>query len=90
MKEIGIDISKQRSKHIDEFMDQSFDVVITVCDHAKKSCPYFPMNLKQLHWSFPDPPHHLDHSEVVMNRFREVRDLIHKKFRKVAQNGELK
>ena len=42
MKELGIDISGHRSKHVDEFKDQSFDYVLTVCDNAKESCPVFP------------------------------------------------
>ncbi len=55
MAEFGIDISKQRSKVLTEFVGQSFDYVITVCDRAKESCPLFPGDPIKIHWSFPDP-----------------------------------
>ena len=55
MREIGIDISRQRSKSVDEFSDQEFDYVITVCDNAREQCPVFPGRAKQIHWSFDDP-----------------------------------
>ncbi len=50
-----IDISKQRSKHMDEFEGQSFDYIITVCDKVREVCPVFPDDHKQIHWSLPDP-----------------------------------
>lgn len=55
MKEIGIDISGQRSKHVDEFDGQAFDYVITVCDNAREACPVFFGAVKRLHHSFDDP-----------------------------------
>src|SRR5206468_11270643 len=55
MQEIGIDISSHRSKRVDEYMDSRFDYVITVCDRAKETCPLFPADASQLHWSFEDP-----------------------------------
>src|SRR5689334_14538422 len=55
MKEIGIDISGHRSKSVDEFAGQELDVVITVCDNAKESCPVFPAKTHRMHWPFPDP-----------------------------------
>ena len=87
MKEIGIDISAQRSKHLDEFKNQKFDYVITVCDNARESCPVFPGAKKQLHWSFADPPNDEEITEEVVQEFQNVRDLIHKKFRRAAQTG---
>ncbi len=51
----GIDIGGQRSKHLDEFLDQSFDYVISVCDNARESCPIFPGTPDRIHWSIPDP-----------------------------------
>lgn len=51
----GIDISGQRSKHLDEFADQQFDYVITVCDNARETCPVFPGAPERIHWSIPDP-----------------------------------
>lgn len=87
MKEIGIDISGQRSKHVKEFMDQPFDYVITVCDQAKESCPVFPGVSKRLHWPLPDPPHESEISEEVLIAFRKTRDMIHEKFKRAALTG---
>jgi arsenate reductase len=56
MKEAGVDISGHRSKHVKEFQDKKMDVVITVCDTAKESCPYFPFAGKKVHQGFADPP----------------------------------
>jgi thioredoxin type arsenate reductase len=55
MAERGIDISGQRSKHMDEFMGEDFDYVVTVCDNARESCPIFPGEPERIHWSIPDP-----------------------------------
>lgn len=75
MREIGIDISEQRSKSLLEFKDESFDVVVTVCDHARESCPFFPGKII-IHQSFPDPVNPESGEEDVMERFRTVRDEI--------------
>ena len=56
MKEAGVDISHHRSKHVKEFQDKQMDVVITVCDQAKESCPFFPADGKKVHQGFADPP----------------------------------
>jgi ArsR family transcriptional regulator, arsenate/arsenite/antimonite-responsive transcriptional repressor / arsenate reductase (thioredoxin) len=55
MAKMGIDISQQRSKHLDEFLDQSFDYIVTVCDSVRESCPTFPGDPERVHWSFIDP-----------------------------------
>ena len=55
MREIGIDISSHRSKSVDEFSNEQFDYVITVCDNANEQCPVFPGSTKRIHWSFEDP-----------------------------------
>jgi protein-tyrosine-phosphatase len=55
MEALGIDISGQRSKHLNEFLDQHFDYVITVCDRAGETCPVFPGTPERIHWSIPDP-----------------------------------
>jgi protein-tyrosine-phosphatase len=55
LAEMGIDIRQHSSKHLNEFVGQSFDYVITVCDQANESCPVFPGDPKRIHWSFPDP-----------------------------------
>ena len=75
MDEIGIDISQHRAKNIKEFIDEIFDYVITVCDQAKESCPFFP-GRKIIHKSFPDPSQ-LEGSETeILEGFREIRDEI--------------
>ena len=85
MKEIGIDISRQRSKHIKEFLGQHFHYIITVCDKANESCPIFPGSSIRLHWFFPDPPHAKETTEEVLNEFRNVRDMIRSKFKKAIE-----
>ncbi len=52
---MNIDISNQRSKHMDEFVGQTFEYIITVCDQVREICPIFPGDPQQIHWSFPDP-----------------------------------
>ncbi|MAU00537.1 MAG: ArsR family transcriptional regulator [Anaerolineaceae bacterium] len=52
---LGFDISQQQSRHMDEFVGQKFDYVITVCDQVREVCPVFPNEPQQIHWSFPDP-----------------------------------
>jgi len=76
MAEIGIDIGAHRSKSLQEFLDQKFDYVITVCDHAKESCPYFPGGKKILHKSFEDPSALTGTEEEIMAGYRQVRDEI--------------
>lgn len=75
MKEIGIDISRQRSKSVDEFGNESFDFVITVCDNAKESCPHF-AGSKMIHWSIEDPVGAGGSREAALAKFGEVRDRI--------------
>lgn len=87
MKEIGIDISGHRSKHLKELDGQRFDTVITVCDNADRTCPVFPGGTERLHWPFPDPPHAQEETEAVVDAFRKVRDLIHARFREAARSG---
>jgi len=76
MKELGVDISGQRSKSVDEFRDQSFDYVLTVCDHAKESCPIYPGHANRLHHSFEDPAAVEGSEEQRLLAFRTVRDQI--------------
>lgn len=74
MAEIGLDISQQRSKHLNEYIDQPFDYVLTVCDDAAEACPLFPGRAERLHWSFPDPAAASGTDEERLQRFRDVRD----------------
>jgi arsenate reductase len=76
MKEIGVDISGHRSKSIDEFVGQSFDYILTVCDNAKESCPTFPGSAKQLHRNFEDPAAMEGTRQERLAAFRRVRDQI--------------
>jgi arsenate reductase len=74
MNELGIDISGHRSKHVDEFAEQRFDYVITVCDHARESCPVFFGAAQRLHRSFDDPAAGNGSEEERLALFRRVRD----------------
>lgn len=75
MRELGIDISGHRSKHVDEFDGQNFDYVMTVCDNAKESCPVFLSATKRLHHSFEDPPPaSVGSDDERLAIFRRVRD----------------
>ncbi|MEO0084686.1 MAG: arsenate reductase ArsC [candidate division WOR-3 bacterium] len=78
MQEIGIDISQHRSKSVQEFLNEKFDYVITVCDRANETCPFFPNGKKRIHQSFPDPTSFIGISseEESLNVFRQVRDKI--------------
>jgi len=76
MKELGIDISGHRSKHVQEFENQSFDYVLTVCDNVKESCPVFPGHLNRIHKSFEDPAALHGAEEERLSLFRRVRDEI--------------
>ena len=74
MSEIGIDISSHRSKTVDELHDMEFDYVVTVCDHAKETCPFFSGGKKYLHQSFEDPSRFRGTEEEILNGFRQVRE----------------
>ncbi len=74
MREIGIDISGHRSKHVDELAEQPFDYVVTVCDSARESCPVFFGGAKKLHRDFADPAALTGSEEERLALFRRVRD----------------
>ena len=76
MAELGIDLTSHRSKHVDEFAGQHFDIVLTVCDNAKESCPVFFGKATRLHHSFSDPAGVEGTEEVRQAAFREVRNQI--------------
>jgi arsenate reductase len=77
MNEIGIDLSKNYPKTVDQFLAQQFDYVITVCDNAKESCPVFFGNVKhRLHIGFDDPANATGTEEEILSVFRRVRDEI--------------
>lgn len=74
MKEIGIDISGYRSKELSDFKGQTFDYVITLCDSAYETCPYFFGGVEITHIGFPDPASACGSEEEKMAEFRRVRD----------------
>lgn len=79
MAEAGIDISNNRSKHVDELQDVQFDYVVTVCGHANENCPVFPGKTKIIHTGFDDPPRLAENAETedeVLDCYRRVRDQI--------------
>jgi arsenate reductase len=76
MAEVGIDVSLQRSKTLDRFVNEPFDLVITVCDEANETCPYFPNAGERRHWSFPDPSALQGDDEMRFRAFARVRDAI--------------
>lgn len=79
MGEVGIDISTHRSKSVEEFAGQGFDYVITVCDNARESCPFFPATTKRIHWSIEDPAAVQGSEEERLAAFRRIRDQLRMK-----------
>ena len=88
MNEIGVDISGHRSKSVDEFIGQPLDIVITVCDNAKESCPVFPGTTKRLHWPFEDPAAAQGAEDDRRAAFRQIRDQIHRRIMGFVDGNE--
>lgn len=84
MDEVGIDISGHRSKHLEEFLKQPVETVITVCGNADQACPIFPGQVNRYHWGFDDPAHATGTEEEKLAIFRRVRDEIKKIFEAYA------
>jgi arsenate reductase len=84
LKEIGIDISANTSKHMNIFFDRQITTVITVCGNADQACPLFPGQVNRHHWGFDDPAHAKGSEEQVMGEFRRVRDDIRRVFEAYA------
>ena len=79
MSEAGVDISGHRSKHVDEMKDMAFDYVVTLCDDARRQCPFFPARVKIVHVGFDDPPRlaaDAPTEEQALDYYRRVRDQI--------------
>jgi arsenate reductase len=87
MQELGIDISKQYSKIVDELEIKKFDIVVTVCDHAYENCPYFPGS-KIIHIGFQDPPFltkSMTDENQILDIYRKIRDEIKLKIQNLPQ-----
>ena len=79
MAETGIDISSHKSKSVNEFLEQEFDYVITVCNHAKQVCPIFPGQYERIHWDIEDPADAKGSEQEKLAFFRKIRDEIKEK-----------
>jgi arsenate reductase len=87
MKEIGIDISNNYPKNVNEFINETFDYVITVCDNAKETCPVFTGKVKnRLHIGFEDPASAKGDREEILSVYRKIRDEIKLEFDKFYQS----
>jgi len=76
MRELGVDISGQVSKHVQQYLDQPFDVVVTTCDTARQTCPAFPKARRSVHRSFGDPSLATGSDAQILGAFRHTRDEI--------------
>ena len=89
MEEIGIDISKHTSDHIDDYLNKGMDIVITVCDNANNACPTFPENVKRIHWSIDDPFRNWNYDLNQLSSFRETREEINLRLLKFIDEHEI-
>ncbi len=87
MAEAGVDISRQHPKHLEQFLKEPWDYVITVCDRANEECPFFPGGKTRLHWSFEDPAAAVGTEEERLRVFRRVRDAIRDRFAEFVRRG---
>ncbi|NND99828.1 MAG: arsenate reductase ArsC [Pirellulaceae bacterium] len=88
MKELGEDLSQARSKHLDEFLNEPIDLVVTVCDNAEQACPTFPNAQQTLHWPFEDPADAEGTDEEKKVVFRRIRDEIKETIQSYLANGQ--
>jgi arsenate reductase len=87
MRELGIDISAQRSKSVAEFAAEKFATVITVCDNAAEECPVFPSVPERVHWSLRDPAAVSGTREEKLEAFREIRDDLERRIREFVSSA---
>ena len=85
LSEIGIDISHHTSKHMNDFLQQPVETVITVCGNADQVCPHYPGQVHRYHWPFDDPAHATGSEQERMEVFRRVRDEIRRVFEAYAR-----
>ncbi len=88
MAELGIDLSTQWSKTIDEFLGEEFAYVVTVCDNANESCPLFPGSTRRIHWGLNDPAAVTGSEDHRRGAFRRIRDELHNLVREFAQQTQ--
>ncbi len=81
MNEIGIDISRQRTKSINEFLGQQFDYIVTVCDNARQTCPVFHGQYEKIHWDLGDPAEAQGSEDERIVIFRRIRYEIEQKIK---------
>jgi arsenate reductase len=86
MKELGIDISAQHSKEIDENLLRQMDIVVTLCDHAEETCPGTLPSIQRIHWPIKDPVGTIGSEDFIMEDFRRARDEIKEKVRGLIKN----
>ena len=89
MEEIGLDISKHTSDHIDVYLNKDIDIVITVCDNAKNACPTFSENVNRIHWSIDDPFKNWNFDLDQLSTFRETREEIKSRLLKFIQEYKI-
>ena len=89
MKEIDIDISHHTSDHLDDYLDKDVNVVITTCDDANESCPFFPGNVVRLHWSINDPFESWNVEKSNIQLFRDTRNKIEERVRSFLISNEI-
>lgn len=87
MSELGTDLSSHRSKSVDEFADSSFDLVVTVCDNARDSCPTFSNATDVLHWPFEDPADATGSEAERLEVFRQIREQIRSRIQTYLEDG---
>ena len=85
LDEIGIDISANTSKHMNQFLEQDVETVITVCGNADQACPIYPGQLRRYHWPFPDPAKAEGSEDEIWAQFQSVRDDIFRVFSAYGQ-----
>lgn len=85
MNEVGIDISKQKSKEIDEELLRQMDIVVTLCGNAEETCPWTPPQIQRIHWPIKDPVGTIGTEEEIMKEFRRARDEIKERVKKLIE-----
>jgi arsenate reductase len=86
MKELGIDISRQKSKEIDTGLLRTMDVVITLCGNAEAACPMTPPSIRRMHWPIDDPVSAAGTEEEILKKFRSARDEIKKRMQELIHS----